>query len=384
MISCSGGSSSSLTAGGGIGGSGIISRGSISAFGSIVVNGTEFDTSTAAIIVGGELKGSGDDIARANLDIGRVVTVKGEISADGAEVTANRVTYNNNVEGPVENIRDIDPASKEILALGQTVLINAVTKFKETAFDTIAQSDIIAVSGYFDDTGAIWATFVEKTGEFTPGLEVEVAGFVASLDIGQQTFKINELTVNYSSADTGDLPGGVPATGLFVEVEGNLDAAGGEMLATDIELADELGFEDSDQVEVIGFVTDFVSVFEFTIGNQTVQTDADTIFIDGTPDDVAPGVKLEAEGSLADGILMAEEVEFWEPDQIEIEGFVTDVVSTSEFTVGSQRVRTDAGTVFEGVSPENIALGMKLEIKGVPVDLDHSILIADKVSLEED
>jgi hypothetical protein len=381
MISCSGGSSSSLTAGGGIGGSGIISRGSISAFGSIVVNGTEFDTSTAAIIVGGAQKGIGDEIARANLDIGRVVTVKGKISADGTKVTAKRVTYNNNIEGPVENILDIDLTSKEIVALGQTVVINAVTKFKETTFDTIAPNDMIAVSGYFDDTGVIWATFVEKTGEFTPGLEVEVTGFVESLDIDLQTFRINELTVNYSSADTGNLPGGVPANGLFVEVEGNLDAAGSEMLATDIELADELGFEDSDQIEVIGFVTDFVSVFEFTIGTQTVQTDADTIFIDGTPDDIAPGVKLEAEGSLANGILMAEEVEFWEPDQIEIEGFVTDVVSASEFTVGNQMVQTDAATVFDGGAPSDIALNVKLEVKGI---LAGDILVADKVSFETD
>ena len=53
-----------MTAGGGIGGTGIISSGTISAFGSIVVNGTEFDTSNAAIIVNGKER-SVDD-----LDIG--------------------------------------------------------------------------------------------------------------------------------------------------------------------------------------------------------------------------------------------------------------------------------------------------------------------------
>ena len=45
-------------------------------------------------------------------------------------------------------------------------------------------------------------------------------------------------------------------------------------------------------------------------------------------------------------------------------------------------VNTDADTVFEGLAPEDIAVGMQLEIKGVPVDIDRSILIADKVSLE--
>ena len=93
---------------------------------------------------------------------------------------------------------------------------------------------------------------------------------------------------------------------------------------------------------------------------------------------------LEAEGSLEGGILFAQEVEFWEPDQIEVEGLVTDFVSASEFTVGDQVVQTDAETVYKGGTPEDIALGVKLEVKGVPVDIIRSILVADKVSFEED
>jgi hypothetical protein len=43
MVSClDGGSSGTMTAGGGIGGTGVVSQGSITAFGSIVVNGTEY------------------------------------------------------------------------------------------------------------------------------------------------------------------------------------------------------------------------------------------------------------------------------------------------------------------------------------------------------
>ena len=53
LISCDSGGGG-MTAGGGIGGTGIISSGTITAFGSIVVNGTEFDTSNAAIIVNGK------------------------------------------------------------------------------------------------------------------------------------------------------------------------------------------------------------------------------------------------------------------------------------------------------------------------------------------
>jgi hypothetical protein len=381
LISC-GGTSGGTSAGGGIGGTGNISSGPITAFGSIVVNGTEFDTSNAAIIVDGEEIGVGDDIVLDNLDIGMVVTVYGTGSEDDGSAVADRVTYNDNVEGPVESISDRDATTKEIVVLGQTVIVNVITEFRGTTFDTIALNDVVAVSGLLDETRAIWATFLEKT----DGVVFEVTGFVQNLDTNLETFDINDLTVNYSLADTTGLPGGAPANGLFVEVEGTLDAGGGEMLATEIELADELGVQDADEIEVTGFVTDFVSVFEFTVGNQVVvHTDVDTEFVDGTSQDIALGVKLEAEGSLENGILLADEVEFWEPDQIEVEGLVTnDALAPDEFTVGDQVVHTDEETVFENLEPEDIALGMKLEVKGVPVDIERSILVADKVSFEED
>ncbi len=248
-----------MIAGGGIGGTGIISSGTITAFGSIVVNGTEFDTTNAAIIRNGVEIGVGDEIVLDNLDIGRVVTVEGTGDLDDISAVAVRVTYNDNVRGPVESIHDIDAGTKEIVVLGQIVIINVVTKLKGTEFDTMAQNDVVEVSGLVDDTGATRATFLEKTGEFVPGsnLVVGVTGFILNLDTELKTFEVNNLSVNYSSIDSGDLPQGF-ADGLLVEVEGTLDAAGGVMLAKSIELGDEIGEGDSDQIEVLGFVTDIV------------------------------------------------------------------------------------------------------------------------------
>jgi len=377
LISCGDGSHGTLTAGGGIGGTGNISRGAITAFGSIVVNGTAFDTSNAVIIVDGEEAGVGDEVAQDSLDVGMVVTVEGRGGEDAA--VADRVTYNDNVEGPVESITVINATRQDIVVLGQTVIVNAVTKFKGTAFDDIEVDDVVEVSGLSDDTGAIWATFLEKT----DGVVFEVIGFVANLDTLGRTFEINDLTVDYSGADTSGLPGGMLLEGLFVEVEGMLDS--GEMLAEVVELEDELDVEDADEIEVTGFVTEILSVSEFTIGNQVVQWDGETEFVDGEADDIAPGQKLEAEGSLENGILVAEEIEFWEPDQIEVEGLVTDdALAPGEFTVGDQVVQTDAETAYEDGTPDDIVLGVNIEIKGVPVDIIRSILIADKVSFEEE
>jgi len=386
LISCDSGGGG-MMAGGGIGGTGVINSGTISAFGSIVVNGTEFDTSNAAIIVNGKEIGVGDEFVRDNLDIGRVVTVEGTGNLDDISAVADRVIYNDNVRGPIESIHDVDATTKEIVVLGQIVIVNVVTKLKGTDFDTIAQNDLVEVSGLVDDTGAIRATFLEKTGEFMPGNVVGVTGFIVNLDTNLKTFEINDLTVDYASIDSGSLPQGF-ADGLLVEVEGTLDAAGGEMRAASIELGDEIGDGNSDQIEVLGFVTDIGSAFEFTVGNQKVKFDANTLFVDGTPADILLGAKLEAEGRLVDGILFADEIEFWGPDQIEVEGIVDEVVffdGFPEFTFegrDDQVVQTDEETEFEDVNKEGIKAGMKLEVKGVPVDIDHSVILADKVSLE--
>lgn len=370
----------STSDGGGIGGTGIISRGAITTFGSIFVNGTEFDTRNARIIVKGEDLGVGDEAATANLDVGKVVTVEAMVARPGETgVAAHRVLYRDNVLGPVEAIGEAKDVPLEIVVLGQTVFINDLTMLKGTTIDTLTLNDVVAVSGLIDETGAVRALFIEKTGEFTPGLEVEVTGTMENLDTDRKIFEINDLAVDYSLADTSRLPLGVPAEGVHVEAEGTINTTGGEMLASRVEPAYEFGDRDAEAIELTGFVTEFYSVFEFTVGYQAVRTDAETLFIDGTPEDLALGVKLEAEGHLAEGILVAREVEFWKPDQIEVGGLVRDFVSTFEFTVGNQVVHTDSETVFVGGTPEDIALNVMLEVKG---RLEGDVLLADKVSFE--
>ena len=378
-LSCSDGTT---VAGGGIDGTGIISTGSVTAFGSIFVNGSEFDTSNAVIIVDGVEIGTGDEFVLDNLDVGMIVTVIGSPGEDDENFIADRITYNSNAKGPVESINIIDAKTREIIVLGQTVILNVNTEFKDTDFESVALDDVVEVSGLFDDAGTIWATFIGKTGVLTPGLEVEVTGYVANLDSDLMTFAINNLTVDYLFADTSGLPDGVLNEGMLVEVDGSLDETGAVLLASAVELDHGLDTENADQIEIAGFVTDVVSTSEFMVGNQAVIIDPEAIFVDGTQEDIIPGVKLEAEGSLVDGILHAWEVEFWEPDQVEVEDAVTDIVSPAEFTVGDQVVQTDANTVFDGGAPDDIEPGVLIEIKGVPTDIDYSIIIADKVSFE--
>ena len=384
LLSCSGGGGHRLIAGGGIDGTGIISQGPISSYGSIVVNGTEFDTSGAEIIVDEQSKGVGDQVVRSNLKIGMVVTVEG-ISYDDQKIArAARVIYHENLQGPVESVESIDPSTKKLTVLGQIVLMNALTRFEATDLNTLAPGDVISVSGFFNDQGDIWATFLQRRDHLAAGPVYKVTGYVVDLNTNLEFFAINGLRVVFSRAIVNGLPDSRLVQGLFVEVEGTLDADSGILHATRIVPGDVLEAEDVDTIEVIGFVTQRDSSFQFRLGNQRVRVNPKAQFVDGTAADVVLGTKLEAEGTLEGGILMADEIEFWRPDQVEVEGFVTDVASTLEFSIGSQMVQIDGHTVFENGTAADLGKGILVEVKGVPVDRKRNILLADKVSFEEE
>jgi len=298
---------------GGIGGTGIISLGTITAVGSITVNGVKFDTHNAAVFVGGKQRGVGDRAVLDNLEVGNVVRVEGTLESGGVSGAAARVVYRDSVVGPVESTSDTDRKTKVIVVLGQTVVIDDRAVLKHTTLEAISPNNVLEVCGLVDDTGAIRATYVAKIADqFTSGLPVKAMGKVGDLDPASRTFEINGLSVDYAVADTVHLPGGAPEGGMFVKVMGALGAIGGQMRATEILLEDGLGTGDAEWVELEGFVTDFISASGFTVGNQKVQTDPSTRFEGGRVQDVFPGVKLEIEGRLRSGVLVAATVLFRE------------------------------------------------------------------------
>ncbi|MBE9564781.1 MAG: hypothetical protein IMF17_06000, partial [Proteobacteria bacterium] len=103
----------------GIGGSGYISSGSITGFGSVFVNGVEFETDSAIFDV------DGDSGTQADLAIGMIVKVDGSINADGITGTATSIRFDDELQGPVSApagetniIYDIDGVTGTFTVLG--------------------------------------------------------------------------------------------------------------------------------------------------------------------------------------------------------------------------------------------------------------------------
>ena len=344
---CSGGAGGdSLTAGGGIGGSGV-TVGSVSKFGSVFVNGDEFDTAGAVVVVDGIERGSGDQAVFDNLSVGKLVRIEGQYAGTGTG-TAQRIVYNEDIVGPVASQTVVDANTRKLVIMGQTIMIDTKTNFVNTALLTVATGNVLEVSGFLDDQGFIHAGYLKKRADaYTLGSEVQVRGTATGVNTQLRTFKINQLTIDYSTGDVSQLTNGAPQTGQYLEVKGTLNL-GGTLVAASVKPEDILGVANADTVEISGIVTLFNSIFDFEVGGITVQTDGATEFNDILPEDIDVGSRLIVRGSLTNRVLLADTVR--SATQVNIESNVA--------TVGSSNLTLD------GLDPLSINVNGLTKIVG--------------------
>ena len=312
-------------AGGGIGGTGhiaAVASGPITGFGSVFVSGDEYDTSGTTMTVDGKPGSQGD------LNKGMIVrinaTLTGHYDTDKVvQRTANILLYEDTVEGVVQSVAT-DGTS--LVVLGQTIKISDTTIIDgsvagHSLLTLVPDRDVVEVSGFVIGDGLILGTFVGlKTLDIkTQTPDYEVKGFIKNHKVDQKTFEIGALTIDYQHAILNDMPE-----------------------------------EESDNLW-------------------------DGLLVDVRGDQVSPG----SSGSL--GLRMVA-TRIWpeglgtqESEEAEVEGIVTQVSGTGDFSIGNVRVQTNSATLFEGGAVNDIVIGTHLHAKG---PLIGGILTASKVEVE--
>lgn len=297
---CGGGSSSSSD---GDADNTIASRGVITGFGSVYVNGTRYHTGGTRFSI------DDDNGVESDLRVGMIVTVKGTRGANGASGRANQIFYDNELKGPVASIvyDDVNPANATmatLVILGQSVTVNLDTTIDDDgglAFDTIQVGDVLEVSGFVTDA-ALVATHIELQAN---DLEIELKGEIKNL--GPNSFDINGFPVSYGPGTQLDDISTL-ADDLFVEVEGQLNAAGTILIASEIEREDRGLDDDMDDAEVEGAIYDFDPVgMTFKIMGQAVDASGAVLYPSTLV--LADDLIVEAEGHIVNGVLVADEVE---------------------------------------------------------------------------
>ncbi len=356
---CGGGGGSSV-AGGGVGGSGITvaSVGTVTGFGSVIVNGVAYATGDAEIFIENASMGSGDETLVQHLSTGMVVRVEGVLNADGS-ATASRVFFNGDLKGPVESVTELDPYSSQLAILGQTVVLGPFCVFRNATIAEIAAGMVLKVSGYSDESGQIQATYVQKIGDaLPPNGAVKLRGLVQSVDAQARTYTVNALTVDFSAADLSGLPGGIPQVAQLLEVRGRLTAPN-RLIAERIELLEEFGSSAFDTAEFEGIITRTVGANEFQIGRYAVRTDESTVYLNLSERDLNRGTRVIVRGTLADRTILADEISL--PDAV--------------------RMESDTGTVdalgnrltLSGLEPISIQATATTRIIGTAAGLDEIV-----------
>ena len=310
IAACGGGSTD--LAEGGIGGTGItasVSSGTVTAFGSVWVNGVEFETNQATIHKEGK-KYMGSGMDQKYLRIGMVVTVQGDIDANGMRGTATTVEYSSLLRGRV----DQTPASDSLLVLGQRVNVDAQTNFGGncTSLDQIRMGDKVEVSGFYvhDNTTGdyIQGTYIECLSSISVYKITGVVERVANAEFYVKSLS-GELEIQWPDAARLKAGDYVEAQ-LRMEDYDSLD----EYVAIEVNSRSTgLGVTEADKAEMEGIVVGGCSALPctFELGLQEVKIDTGTGFSNGKGyTDIQSGVRLEVEGSVSNGVLIAREVDF--------------------------------------------------------------------------
>ena len=329
------------------------STGTIDGFGSVFVNGIEFETDDAEITLDG--KPSSEDALR----LGMVVTVEGTVNDDGETGTARRVIFDDELQGPVTAIEEgADGDSLLLTILELKVIVERTgTVFDDVTFDSLAVGDVLEVSGFLDEENRLRATRVEgKSGD--DALEVEFKGIVTGL--AGTEFMLGAYVVDFSGANLAEVPGGTLAEGMFVEVHGSI--ADGVIIADRIEEEDEIAgrFDDDDEVRVHGTVTNFVSIAMFEVNGVTVDGSGALL----RPSDlvVANGAVVQVEGDWVAETLLARKIEA-RRGRVEIEASVESLDAeagtlTLQLAGGTITVVVDNRTMIDDDTDEDDKLTM--------------------------
>lgn len=320
--------------------SSVVTEGVITGFGSVYVNGQRYTSDNANIDVGNNT--SADE---SMLRVGMVVKVAASATDDGSDPEANQITYEESLQGPVSFI---DRTAETLTVLGQTVQFDELTAFEDTDVAMLSLGDLVEVSGYINEDGDFYATLIEVENDED---EMKLRGNVSALDTSAQTFKINELVIDYSGTEFDDMTADDLTDGLFVKVEGtefNADTL--TLTATEVENKSSTDFDDDiNEITIAGMVRDYdVDEATFTVNQYRFSLDTGTEFEDGSLDNMSDGVIVKVDARLDGDELIAEEVEFKAKDaRSKTEGQVTDVnADDNTFVVNGTTFMVTADTRY--------------------------------------
>ena len=338
-------------------------QGTITGFGSIVVNGVRFDESAASVS-----DDAGNPSTAQALRLGmRVEVDHADVDARASTARAAAVRYGSLVLGPVASV---DAAGNSLTVLGQVVDISRSTVFSETlaaGLPALAVGAVIEVHGQADAaTGHVSATRVEAASSAT---RYKLRGSVAGLNTSAKTFNIGAAAISYATLASTAVPSSL-ADGVALRVELASVQSGGFWVASALGVKGPRGEHGNGLGgHVRGKITAFTSSSSFTLDGVVVDASGAS-FPDGSSG-LALGVEVEVDGTVSKGVLVANKVSIEsrhqgdDSHQWQLFGAITALDTAAKtFVVRGVSVTYGAATTYVGGSLADLAVGRKVHVKG--------------------
>lgn len=342
--------------------------GPITGFGSIIVNGVHYDERLARVS-----DDDGQSHDRSALKLGMVVEVRASGSA--AEVAAQSIVTHSLMRGPVESV-----GADSLVVLGQLVQVPSTTFFDDRLAGGLAAvqaGDIVKVYGLLDAaSGTYTATRIELHNSGDDPFRLR--GVVGAYDATAGTLTIGAAVIDVTGAG---VPSGLQA-GSLVRVKLQRVQVNGRWVATELRSGDIRPDDGNhDHAEVEGSITEFTSSASFSVDGLPVDA-SQARFEDGTAG-LAVGVRVEVEGAIVNGVLVASKVEIKDgrrhgndddDGDVEIKGRIDSVDATAmTLTLRGVTVSFAGDVRYERGTAADLQVQRRIEV--------HGVLAADGVTV---
>ena len=345
----------------GTGASSTYANGPITGFGSIIVNGVRYDDTSASID-----DDEGRPRSRAELKLGMRAEVLASpitVTVGVSSATAASIRVRSEILSPLEAI---DGPNARLTVLGQTVAVVATTVFDAALTGGLAglvPGDVLEVYATLDlAAGRYVASRIERRGSVAA---YKLRGVVSTLALAAKTFTLGGATIDWSAVAPND-PASALAPGRFVRVTLAPPPQANVWRATAL-TAGVAKPEDREVAVVEGRISAFTSATNFALDG--IPVDASAASFPGGSAGLALGVRVEINGGLRNGVLVASRVELDNdeggPEAFELHGRIDAVDALAQrFVVHGVTVMWSSTTRFDSSSAGDIAVGRNVEVKG--------------------
>jgi hypothetical protein len=338
---------------------GAYAQGTVTGFGSVIVDGNTLDDSNASFKV--EQDPSAISTGTSN-DIKLGMKVE---SDQGSDDKIKTLTALPEVYGKITELQ----VGIGFKLAGQTIRVStdaaAPTVFEgASVLADLLVGDVVEVHGSRDAAGVIVATRIERK-DPSSTVMVRVVGVVSQLDNAAKTLSVSGLKIDFTNAKLRP-DGVVLENGQLIAAWSDQAISAASVMSAKALKVKKPQAGDGLKMQIGGLIASLDSkTLSFKLGEVIVDA-SKSKFESGVVTDLANGKPVRVGGVWQTDKLVAANVKFVKDSgdaKVELSGLVTDFVSLASFKVRGALVDASAAT-FDGGAADNLANGVLVKVQG--------------------